>query len=121
MKGTKNTFQYYICKCQIYAGYGKTEKAFLNTPNYLLLDFEGNIKVGKHLDEIIDLTEYKLTNRGPNKYYLYAFITRNNEQYLAYVKEDTLWVLYSDETSKKPADYIPFDCIPYYAIYKGIN
>ena len=81
MKGTKNTFQYYICKCQIYAGYGKTEKAFLNTPNYLLIDFEGYTKIGKHLNRKIVLTEYKLTNRGPNKYYLYAFITRNNEQY----------------------------------------
>jgi hypothetical protein len=120
-KETINEKQYYICQCGKFSGCGKTEKAFLNTPNYLLLDFEGNIKVGKHLDEIIDLTEYKLTNRGPNKYYLYAFITKNNDKYLAYVKEGTLWVLYSDEITKMSAPYISFNCIPYYAIYKGMN
>jgi hypothetical protein len=116
-----NTKQYYICQCGKHRGCGKTEKAFLNTPNYLLLDFEGNIKVGKHLDEIIDLTEYKLTHRGPNKYYLYAFITKYNGQYLAFVKEGNLWVLYSDETTKMSGPYISFNCIPYYAIYKGMN
>ena len=120
-KGTNNTFQYYMCKCLIYSGYGKYEKAFLNTPNYLLIDFEGYTKIGKHLDERIDLTKYKLTNRGPNNYYLYAFITKYNGQYLAYVKEGTLWILYSDEITKMPAPYVPFDCIPYYAIYKGIK
>ena len=110
-----------MCKCLIYSGYGKYEKAFLNTPNYLLIDFEGYTKIGKHLDERIDLTKYKLTNRGPNNYYLYAFITKYNGQYLAYVKEGTLWILYSDEITNMPAPYVPFDCIPYYAIYKGIK
>ena len=120
-KENNNTFQYLICKCQMNRGYGKIEKAFLNTPNYLFINFEGNTKVGKYLDEKIDLTEYKLTNRGPNKYSLYAFIIKYNGQYFAFVKEGNLWVLYSDETTKMSTPCISFNCIPYCAIYKGMN
>ena len=51
----------------------KVEKVFLNTPNYLFIDFVGMNLIQKHLDEKLDLTEYKLTYRGPNKYSLYAY------------------------------------------------
>ena len=116
----ENTNQNYICKCGIYKGYGKAEKAFLNTPKYLFMDFEGQSKKRKHLDEKLDLTEYKLTDRGPNQYYLYAFIVKSYEKYVAFVKKGSSWVSYSDEITKNQNNFISLDCIPYYAIYRGI-
>ena len=120
MEESENTFQKYTCTCGIYQGKGKIEKAFLNTPKYLFIDFEGYSKIRKQLDEKIDLTKYKLTNRGPNKYSLYAYITKLNGQFIAYVKDGSSWILYSDEINKTQFDFIPFDCSPYYSIYKGI-
>ena len=121
MEESENTFQDYICKCGIYKGHGKVEKAYLNTPNYLFIHFEGYSKIGKHLDEIIDLTEYKLTNRGPNKYSLFGYITKLNGEFIAYIKEGSSWVLYSDKINKSRFAFISFDCSPYYAIYKGME
>ena len=117
----ENTNQNYICKCGIYKGYGKAEKAFLNTPKYLFMDFEGQSKKRKHLDEKLDLTEYKLTDRGPNQYYLYAFITKKFENYIAYVKKGSSWISYSDETIAMSVPNISFEYVPYYAIYKGME
>jgi len=121
MEKTGNSSQNYVCKNDFYEGHGKTEKVFMNTPNYLLIDFEGQTKTKKHLDENLDLTEYILINRGPNKYSLYAFIIKYNDQYIAYVKKGSSWVSYSDEITKTPIPFVSLDCIPYYAIYKGMN
>jgi uncharacterized protein YbaR (Trm112 family) len=122
MEKTENSNKnYYTCKNDFYGGHGRTEKAFINTPNYLLIDFEGQTKIQKHLDEKLDLTEYKLINKGPNQYFLYAFIIKYNEQYIAYVKKGNSWISYSDEISKTEIPFVSFDCIPYYAIYKGIQ
>ena len=121
MEESQNTRQNYTCKCGIYKGCGKTEKALLNTPKYLFIDFEGHIKIKKHLDEKIDLTKYKLTDIGPNKYILYAFIIKYNEKFVAYVKEGSSWISYYDEINKNQFNSISFDCIPYYAIYKEMN
>jgi len=116
-----NTAQKYKCKCSFYECQGIIEKSFINTPNYLLIDFEGENKIKKHLDEKLDLTKYKLTNRGPKKYNLYAFIIKYEEQYIAYVKEGSSWIMYSNETTKKTLPFVYLDCIPYYAIYKGLQ
>ena len=121
MEKTENSNQNYTCKSDLYEGHGRTEKVFMNTPNYLLIDFEGQSKIQKHLDEKLDLTEYKLINRGPNKYDLYAFIIKYNEQYIAYVKEGSSWISYSDEVTKTQIPFVSLDCIPYYAIYRGMN
>ena len=118
---SENTRQNYKCKCGIYKGHGKTEKAFLNTPNYLFIDFEGHMKIKKHLVEKLDLTKYKLTDIGPNQYYLYAFIIKYNEQYMAYIKEGSSWISFYNEINKSQNISPSFDCIPYYAIYKGMN
>jgi hypothetical protein len=118
---SENINQVYICKCGTYRGNGITEKALLNTPQYLFIDFEGQTKMQRQLDEKIDLTEYKLTDTGPNQYYLYAFITKSLESYIAYVKNGSSWTSYSDETTIMSAPYISFDCNPYYAIYKGME
>ena len=118
---SENTNQNYICKCGKYEGHGKAEKALLNTPRYLLIDFKGQKEIQRSLDEKIDLTEYKLTDRGPNQYYLNAFILKYNEKYMAYVKDASSWVLYSDEITKTPLPFVSFDCIPYCAIYRGMQ
>jgi len=116
-----NPQQKYKCKCSFYECQGKTEKAFINTPNYFLIDFEGENKIKKHLDEKLDLTKYKLTNKGPNQYDLYTFIIKYEEQYMAYVKEGSSWTVYSNETTKTTIPFVNLDCIPYYAIYKGLK
>ena len=79
------------------------------------------MKQKKHLDEKIDLTKYKLTDIGPNQYYLYAFIIKYNEQYIAYVKNGSSWISYFNETNSSQYNSLSFDFIPYYAIYKGMN
>ena len=118
---SENTNQVYTCKCGTYSGNGITEKALLNAPQYFFIDFEGQTKIQRQLDEKIDLTEYKLTDIGPDQYYLYAFITKSLESYIAYVKDGSSWTLYSDETTIMSVPYISFDYIPYYAIYKGME
>jgi serine/threonine protein kinase len=117
----ENTSQVYTCKCGIYKGNGSAEKALLNTPKYLFIDFEGQMKIQRQLDEKIDLTEYKLTDRGPNQYNLYAFITKVFESYIAYVKKGSSWISYSDETTVMSVPSISFEYIPYYAIYRGME
>ena len=116
----ENTNQY-TCKCGKYKGDGNAEKALLNTPKYLFINFEGQTKMERQLDEKIDLTEYKLTDRGPNQYYLYAFITKKFENYIAYVKKGSSWISYSDETIAMSVPNISFEYVPYYAIYKGME
>jgi serine/threonine protein kinase len=119
---SENTNQRYKCKCGKNEGYGKAEKLLLNTPKFLFIDFEGKMKKQRELEEKLDLTEYKLTDRGPNQYYLYAFIIKSNEKYIAYVKKNgSLWTSYSDETTINQDIMISFDYIPYYAIYKGME
>ena len=117
----EDTNQVYTCKCGKNEGHEKTEKAFLNTPNYLFIDFEGLSKVQRKLDEKLDLTEYKITDRGPNEYFLYAFIIKLNEKYIAYVKKGSSWVQYSDETTIMSCPNISFEYAPYFAIYKGME
>ena len=87
----------------------------------MFIDFEGQSKAQRKLDDKLDLTQYKLTNRGPNQYYLYAFIIKSNEKYIAYVKRGSSWDQYSDEITKNPNIIISIDYIPYYAIYKGME
>jgi hypothetical protein len=113
--------QSYTCKCGKNKDQEKPEKAFLNTPKYLFIDFEGQNKKQRQLDEKLDLTEYKLTNIGPNQYYLYAFIIKSYDKYIAYVKNGSLWTSYSEEITINKGIFISFDYIPFYAIYKGIN
>ena len=121
MEETENSNQNYKCKNDLYEGHGRTEKVFINTPNYLLIDFEGHEKIQKNLDEKLDLTEYKLINIGPNQYTLYAFIIKYDEKYIAYVKEASSWVSYSDEITKTSIPFVSLDCVPYYAIYRGMQ
>ena len=101
----------------------KKEYSFLNTPNYLFIDFEGR-KKPKMLEDEIDLTPYSMTNIGPKKYNLYAYITKDkNEKFEAYIKFQNIWYKYFDEHNVQ-SEYNQNGvntCCPYIAIYKGLS
>ena len=117
----ENTNQVLTCECCKNEVHGNVEKAFLNTPKYLFVDFESRLRKKRQLDEKLDLTEYKLTNRGPDQYFLYAFIIKFNEKYIAYIKKGSSWISYSDETTIVSCPNILFEYTPYYAIYRGLE
>ena len=111
-----------FCNNCNYFGPGKKEKEFLNTPKYLLLDFEGEKKI-KELDDEKDFTYYKITNLGSKKYKLFAFITKEkNNKYKPYIKKDeNKWFSYSDENTIKDEIVCINNTTPYLVIYKGIE
>ena len=98
----------------------KSENLFLNSPNYLIIYFEGENKKYKNLNNI-DLTKYIISDIGPKKYCLHAFISKEeNEQYNAYIKQDDIWYGYFDENEVEETRIESFNyCFPYIAIYKG--
>ena len=75
-------------KCS-YKSPGKVEKIFINTPKYLIIEFVGERKEEKILDDRLDLSSYNLMNIGPKKYSLYAYIFKENSEYSAFIK--TTW------------------------------
>ena len=99
--------------------------SFMNTPKYLLIDFEGR-KLSKYLEDEIDLSAYLMTNIGPKKYRLYAYITKdnNNQKYIEYIKNGNDWYKYSEENIAEKLSNpqnINFCPSPYMVIYKGNN
>ena len=116
----KNYLENIFCNNCKYSGQGRKEKGFLNTPKYLLLDFEGEKEV-KVLDNDIDLTNNKITNLGSKKYKIFAFITKeNDDKYKAYIKKDKKnWFSYSDDNTINDEIVLNKYFTPYLAIYKG--
>ena len=112
---SNSTFKCSNCN---YAGPGKCEVGFLNTPKFLLIDFEGEKEV-KTLDDNIDLTNYSLKKNGKNKYNLLSFITKEDDKYRAYIKEENgEWCAYSEDNEKEEEILIVKTCIPHLAIYE---
>ena len=109
----------YNCKNCDYKGPGKDEVGFLNNPKYLLFNFEGEKEI-KTLDDSIDLTNYSLADSKKNKYNLLSFITKENEKYRAYIKnEKHEWCEYNEENIMEEIPFIiKYKCIPYIAIYE---
>ena len=101
---------------------GVTRNLFFNSPKFLMIHFNGNIKEGKILEEKIDLSNCILSNIGPKKYNLYAFITKENNKYKAVIKNENkkIWEIYSDIDN---IEQFKFESNNYYypnmAIYKG--
>ena len=62
--------------------------SFMNTPKYLLIDFER-----RKLENEIDLFTYSMANIDPKKYSLYFYITKdsNNQKYIEYIKNKDDW------------------------------
>ena len=113
----------YYCKHCLGNQTGIKNKSFLNTPKYLLIEFKDNPKNEKQLEQQIDLTFYKCSNKGPTKYLLFALICcDSNKQYLAYIRINGNWFGYYGENN---CQQVFFESInqfsPYFAIYEGID
>ena len=110
----------YSCKNCLFNGKGKVNKMFYNSPQYLIIDFEGH-KCTKDLDIEFDVSQYILTSIGPRKYQLYAFIFYENGQYKAYIRNNNLWYEYSGENNVNGNRFQSFNSFsPSIAIYRGI-
>ena len=109
----------YTCKNCDYKGPGKDEIGFLNNPKYLLFNFEGEKEI-KNLDDSIDLTNYTLTKSANNKYNLLSFITKENDKFIAYIKnENHIWCKFNEENMmEEDVLIIKNNCFPYIAIYE---
>ena len=111
-------------KCNKCSSHGVQTHAFFSTPKYLMINFDGEIKNEKILDEIIDLTPYSYSNIGPKKYTLYAFIIKEkNKEFKAIIKHESHnnWLLFSgiDTISIYDFNYTHY-YYPIVAIYKGL-
>ena len=101
----------------------KEEKLFLNSPQYLIIEFENKNNI--ILNDTIDLSPYLLTNVGPKKYDLFAVINEenmNNEKhYISAVKKDKMnnYLLYSDNNCQLVEGDIKNYSNLCVAIYKG--
>ena len=116
---TPNPNQQYKCNKCGHDGLGKKEYNFLNTPKYLIFDFEGVEKEKKTLDKVLDLTQYYLSDKEVSKKYdLFAIIICSNDQYWAYVKQDDGWYFYTDETNKVKINNVNYNLKPYIVIYE---
>ena len=111
----------YTCNKCSYRGLGKREKAFFNSPQYLIIDFAGLDLKEKNLENELDLTEYIMSNKGPKKYSLCGFISKeNNGKYMYYFKDIKGWHLCSDINNMEDSKFDTFNfCFPNIAIYKG--
>ena len=120
----KNSGNYYCNYCSKNV-IGNKNNSFLNTPKYLIIEFIDLPKKKKQIEPQIDLTYYRLSNKGPRKYLLYALICRdNNGEFLAYIKINGCWGFYSgyDKCLQVPFESIQINQIdPYFAIYEGID
>ena len=113
-----NSEKIYQCEKCYYKGPGKKEKGFINTPNYLLINFEDK-RDTNILNYTLDFTSYSIGNIGPKKYDLFAFIINEYGKYKAYINEKDTWYAYTNENVAEKKAPILNNCIPYIAIYKG--
>ena len=109
----------YSCDNCDYKGKGKDILGFLNTPRFLLFNFEDE-KDTKTLEYTIDLTNYSLTKSKEEKYNLLSFIAKDGGKYKAYIKNDKdIWCAYNEENVMEEYALISkYDCKPYIAIYE---
>ena len=86
-------------KCNKCKNNGTKQYEFISTPKFLMINFDGEIKEQKILDEELDLKNYTLSNIGPKKYKLFAFIIKEkNNEYKAIIRNEHSndWYLFYD-------------------------
>jgi hypothetical protein len=108
--------------CPICNSFLKEERYFLNSPQYLIIEFENRNNI--LLDDTIDLTPYILTNVGPIKYDFFAVIneekiSNKNHYILGVKKEIDNYLFYTDNNCQKVGDEVKRCGNPCIAIYKG--
>ena len=124
MKNYVSTPKITELKCNKCNGYGVKTQVFFNTPKFLMIIFDGEIKDPKLLDEELDFKNYTLSNVGPKKYKFYGFITKENNEYRAIIRNEHAnnWFLFYDMDK---ISNINFKSSHYYypiiAIYKGVD
>ena len=118
-----NSNKIYECKKCNYNGKGKKEISFINTPEYLIICFEGEEVKEKNLDSLLELSSYKISEIGSNLYNLYAFISKEEDgKYIAYIKNENYWDLCSNNYTCEKVRVESFNyCFPSIAIYKSID
>ena len=113
--------EYFCINCNSNNVRGKKQKVFINSPKYLIIYFEGGIKLEKNLEKNLDLTDYILTDVGPKKYELYAFIYEENYKFKAFIKNYN-WKIYSEYNNISDSTLESFNGFaPYIAIYRGLH
>ena len=117
----KKSYENYQCDNCEYEGPGKDEIGFLNTPKYLLINIIGEEEEIKNIDDTLDLSKYSLTKIGKKNYKLFCFVTKVNDKFQTYIKNDhNKWCL---NTTENALIQIPFsdtsNCIPYIVIYEA--
>ena len=119
----ENLNKKYECKKCLYKSEGKKEKAFINTPNYLIIFFDGEDIKGKNLDNILEVQPYMISNIGPKKYGLYSFISKETDgKYVGYIKNGDAWNVCSNNDTIEKLRVKSFNyCFPLIAIYKFLE
>ena len=94
---------------------------FINTPNFLFFSTENQIKAEEIEDEL-DLTNYKISEIGPQKYKIFACIIYHNTQskYSLYIKEENEWKNYRNINQPEGIGTKLKDN-PCLIVYKGIS
>jgi hypothetical protein len=115
------SYENYKCDNCEYEGPGKDEIGFLNTPKYLLINIEGKEKEIKNLDDTLDLSKYSITKIGKKNYKLFCFVTKENDKFQTYIKNDyNKWCLYTTENSiNETPSADTSNCIPHIIIYEA--
>ena len=99
------------------------ERFFVNSPQYLIIEFENKNENNITLDDTIDLSPYILTNLGPRKFEFFAVISEEKmngkKHYFLGIKKNTNYFFYSDNNYQKSGEEIKKYGNPHIVIYKG--
>ena len=111
------------CKRCLYRSGGKKGKAFINTPKYLIIFFDGEDIKEKKLDNILEVKPYMMSDIGPKLYGLYSFISKETDgKYVAYIKNGYSWDVCTNNDTIEKLRVKSFNyCFPLIAIYKFIE
>jgi hypothetical protein len=114
----------YTCPICFYRGILNKEKAFFSTPKYLLVELNIKNKDQEKIEEEIDISPYKITDTGIEKYSLFDLICKDkNDKYISFVKngEDSWNFCSNIYNIEKCSSYSTNNNVPCIAIFEGIN
>mgnify|MGYP002624540322 CR=1 FL=1 len=118
-----NLNKIYECKNCLYKGVGKKEKVFINTPNYLIIFFDGEDIKEKNLDNILDIKPYSISDIDPEIYCLYSFIAKEADgKFVGYIQNGNYWDVCTNNNTIEKLRLKSFNyCFPLIAIYKFLE
>ena len=99
----------------------KEEKFFINSPQYLIIEFEDKNNI--ILDNSIDISPYLLSNVGPKKYDFFAVISgeiiNGKNHFISAIKKNFNYLFFSDNNCSICGEEVKKNGVPFIAIYKG--